>query len=57
MSGQAQVVVVAVELRVVSLATCVLVHGLQFEVATLEEVVKSHAARVIRGSCREWACA
>ena len=29
-----------------SLATSVLVHGLQFEVATLEEVVKSHGRHV-----------
>lgn len=43
---QAQVVVIAVKLRVVSFATRVLIHGLQLQVTALEEIVKAHSRHV-----------
>ena len=46
MLGQPKVVVVTVELRVVSGASDELIHGLQFQVTVLEEIIASYGRHI-----------
>lgn len=46
MSGQAEVVVVSVELRSMATTSNILVHGLQLQIALLEKVVEPYGRHI-----------
>lgn len=46
MRSQTQVIIIAVELRVMSPTGYILIHSLQLQVATLEEVIHAHGRHI-----------